>query len=377
MSTIKVSNVQNPSAASAAITLDTNGQATLNGLAYPTSGSLSGRNRIINGAMMVDARNAGAAITPSTGTYGNYCVDRFTFATDGGGRITAQQSSTTPASFSNSSFLTVHTADSSIAAGDQYWVQQYIEGSNFSDLAFGSASAQAFTLSFWVRSSVTGTYSVAFRNDAGNRSYVATYNINAANTFEYKVITVAGDTAGTWLTNNGVGLRVMWDLGSGSSFNGTAGSWQATNLYRTSGSVNWIANAGATFYITGVQLEAGSVATPFERRSYGQELSLCQRYFVKLSEPRGRGAALASSVTRVGGSLPVTMRIAPNISMSGTLSWFDGQNVGTITALATSYSTPESYEFDAGMATGSSAAYRPAILYQGANTGSLSASAEL
>ena len=305
---------------------------------YDSGGSLGFRNRIINGDCRIDQRNNGASVTPATGTYNNYCVDRFPFSTDGGGRVTAQQSSITPAGFPFSLGLTVQTADAAIAAGDQYWLEHRIEGNNFADLAFGSASAQTFTLSFWVRSSVTGTYSVAFRNNAGNRSYVAAYTVNAANTWEQKTITVAGDTTGTWVATNGIGIGILFDLGSGSTFNGTAGSWQTANLYRTSGSVNWISNAGATFYITGVQLEAGSVATPFERRDYGRELAMCQRYLpifnaVTSSDPIGTHSLFTSTAGAAQYTFDVQPRIPPTgLSVVGTIrATIPGNNTWTVT----------------------------------------------
>jgi hypothetical protein len=254
---------------------------TSNGSSAPTwatasSDTVGFKNRIINGAMVIDQRNAGANVSVSS--YG-YVLDRFGFSITGGGVFNVQRSTTAPSGFTNSQALTVTTADSSIAAGDTYQSFHKIEGFNFSDMGFGTANAQTFTLSFWVRSSVTGTYAVGFNNNAFNRSYVATYTINSANTFEYKTITVTGDTSGTWLTDNSIGINISFDLGSGSNFNATAGAWGAGSLSRTSGSVNWIATSGATFYITGVQIEKGSTATSFDYRPYGTELQLCQRYF--------------------------------------------------------------------------------------------------
>jgi hypothetical protein len=290
-------------------------------------GGLGFRNRIINGAMMIDQRNAGASVTPASGTYNNYCVDRFPFSTDGGGgRITAQQSSTVPAGFSNSLSLTVQTVDSSIGSGDQYWLEQRIEGNNVADMGFGTANASTFTLSFWVRSSVTGTYSISLRSTVGSaRSYVATYVINAANTWEQKTITVAGDTSGTWVTTNSTGLQVLWDLGSGSNFQGTAGSWQTANLYRTSGSVNWISNSGATFFLTGVQLEKGSTATSFDYRPYGTEELLCQRYGLRVEQQQNTGDVCGSgSNTNVRFIFPTTMRTAPTASLITAGSWIVG-----------------------------------------------------
>jgi hypothetical protein len=241
------------------------------------------RNRIINGAMEIDQRNAGASVTINT-TSDAYSVDRFLGAGQAAdGVFTLQQSTTAPAGFKNSLVATVTTADASIGAAQYYLIAQKIEGFNCSDLAFGAASAKTVTLSFWVRSSVTGTFSGALANGAYNRSYPFTYTISSANTFEYKTVTIAGDTTGTWLTDNGIGLRIYWNLGSGVDNTGTAGAWVGAGNIGADSTVALISTLNATFYLTGVQLEVGSVATPFERRLYGQEVALCQRYFCKSS----------------------------------------------------------------------------------------------
>jgi hypothetical protein len=176
---------------------------------------------------------------------------------------------------------TVTTADASIGSTQRYLIQQRIEGFNVADLGWGTASAQSVTISFWVRSSVTGTFGGSLRNSAGDRSYPFSYTISAANTFEYKTITVAGDTTGTWLTDNSAGIFLTFSLGAGSSLKGTANTWAASSFWAATGSVDLISTLNATFYITGVQLERGSVATSFDFRSIGQELLLCQRYYEK------------------------------------------------------------------------------------------------
>jgi hypothetical protein len=280
MSTIKVSNVQHGSAAAAAITLDANGQATLNGLAYPTSGSLSGRNRIINGDMRIDQRNAGASMTATTAA--EYSLDRWRTISSASSKFSVQRNAgsvTPPAGFTN--YLGVTSlAATTVASGDYYLLDHRIEGFNVADLAFGTANAATVTLSFWVRSSLTGTFGGALTNN-GARSYPFTYSISAANTWERKTITIAGDTAGTWATDNTAGMTTTFALGVGSTYKGTAGAWAGATYWSASGAVDLVSTNGATFYLTGVQLEAGSVATPFERRSYGQELALCQRYYEK------------------------------------------------------------------------------------------------
>lgn len=243
------------------------------------------KNRIINGAMQIDQRNAGAAKTSLTS---QYLVDRWIFAADVGGKFTFQQnygSVTPPAGFSNYSGF--YVASAYTPSGNEISVyQQAIEGFNFADLAWGTASAASVTLSFWVRSSLTGTFGGAFRNSAATRSYPFSYTISAANTWEQKSITITGDTSGTWIgATNGTGVYLDFDLGSANgAYRGTANAWATTtgNGYiGVTNSVQVVANAGATFYITGVQLEKGSTATSFDYRPYGTELALCQRYYEK------------------------------------------------------------------------------------------------
>ena len=234
-------------------------------------------NRLINSDMRIDQRNSGAAVTATLGAYG---VDRWLPQENNGSTVTAQQSTTSPAGFTNSLLLTASTGATSTSV-QVTRVQQRIEGLNTSDLAWGTANAQTVTVSFWVRSSVTGTYCFGFMNSAQDRAYAAEYSISVADTWEYKTITIAGDTSGTWLTTNGIGINCLWDLGSGSDYNQTGGSWSGTNDWKTSNQVNWVGNTGATFYLTGVQLEKGSTATDFEYVDYGRQLQMCQRYYEK------------------------------------------------------------------------------------------------
>ena len=310
--------------------------ATINGMT-PTADSLQGfRNRIINGDMRIDQRNAGASVSFNSSS--NLPVDRWkTYNTVGSGS-TAQRSTTAPAGFNNSILFTVGTGASPSAA-DECRFFQPIEGFNVADLGFGTASAQSVTISFRVRSSITGTYALNLRNDAGNRSYVATYTIDAANTWETKTVTIVGDTSGTWATDNSTGIMLRFDLGSGSNANTTAGAWQAGNFGRTSACVSWIATSGATFYITGVQLEAGSVATPFERRPYGTELQLCQRYFTTFLgqstySRAGVGVGVGTTSVTIGVSLPVPMR-ATTLTSTGPLGIYNGSSgVISVTSLS-------------------------------------------
>ena len=313
------------------------------------------RNRIINGAMMIDQRNAGAASSsPAAGS--GYLVDRFLYSASQTSKFTAQQnqgSVTPPSGFINYQGLTSSSAYS-IASGDYFLVGQLIEGLNIADLGWGTASAAPVTLSFWVRSSLTGTFGGVFSNSASNRSYPFTYTISSANTWEQKTITVAGDTSGTWLTTNGIGIKVWFGLGVGSTYSGTAGSWSGSSYLSATGATSVVGTNGATFYITGVQLEAGTTATPFENRLYGTELALCFRYFRQYSAASNPltnamiGYGLASSSTQIyrwGFMMDVSMRAYPTINFSSGVACWAGSNVPAATA-STSYSNPNYVDMD-------------------------------
>jgi len=257
--------------------------ATINSFT-PTVSNMAGRNRIINGDMRIDQRNAGASVTNVVGPL--YSIDRFwTFGTQAS-KFTAQRNAggvTPPVGFTNYLGITSSGAYS-VSSSDFFQLYQSIEGFNTADFGWGTASAQTVTLSFWVRSSLTGTFGGSLLNGASNRVYPYSYNISAANTWEQKTVTIPGDTSGTWLTDNGAGIYLGFNLGSGSAHSGTAGLWSSTAYRAPTGATSVVGTSGATFYITGVQLEAGSVATPFEHRQYGQELVLCQRYYEKSYE---------------------------------------------------------------------------------------------
>ena len=231
------------------------------------------RNKIINGKMDIAQRGTSFAAIAA----GAYSADRWGFGNTSAAVLTASQQADGPNyDFPNSLRFAVTTADAAIAAGDQSTVGQVIEGYNVRDLV-----GRSFTLSFWVRSSKTGTHCVSFRNSTPDRSYVAEYTINVANTWEFKTVTVAGGlpTAGTWDWANGAGLRVSWALAAGSTYQAAAGAWQAGNFLVTANQVNCLDTVGNIFAITGVQLEIGATATPLEHRAYGLELSLCERFF--------------------------------------------------------------------------------------------------
>jgi len=312
-----------------------------------TNSSLGFRNRIINGDMRIDQRNAGAAITP---TDGQFTVDRWKASLNVASKFSLQRSTIAPAGFTNS-LLVTSLSSYTVGAGEVTGVMHMIEGFNTADFGWGAAGAQTVTLSFWVRSSLTGTFGGSLRNSASNRSYPFSYTIIAANTFEYKTITIAGDTSGTWLTDNGTGLMLYIALGVGATFSASAGSWQTGNFVSVPSATSVVGTNGATFYITGVQLEAGSVATPFERRPYGTELSLCERY-CETSYPAGVAPGTVNSigiiaVRSVGndGFIPIRYRTkkraSPTITVyspaTGSAGVFRNIDIGADVAASLAY----------------------------------------
>jgi hypothetical protein len=321
--------------------------ATINSVT-PNVNNVLGKNRIINGNMMIDQRNAGASVTPTTDQ--TYTIDRW-MTRIGVGRFSIVQSSTSAVNFPTSALLTV-TTTSAPSSTEIYGLEYRVEGYNIADLNFGTANAQSITISFQVRSSLIGTYCVSLRNSGATRSYVAEFTINTANTFETKTVTIPGDTSGTWLTTNGQGFLFNVCLGTGSTRKGTAGSWQGSNIVATTNQVDWINTSGATFYITGVQLEAGSSATEFEHRPYGTELALCQRYYQQITYAGSTIYYLigtAYNATNIYSmnvySLPVTMRSAPTFSTTGTFVLADGlgANPPASTLTFSSMSMPNSF----------------------------------
>lgn len=348
VATLKTTIIQEPSSATANMTLDTAGNVTgganlvATGMPYGSSSFL--RNRIINGNMVIDQRNAGASFTPTDQTYS---LDRWKCRLSQASKYTVQQNAgsvTPPSGYKNYLGVTVAAAANvTIGAGDFFAVEQILEGYNISDLDFGLSTAKAFTISFWVRSSVTGTYGGALNNSAENRPYGFTYTISAANTWEQKSITITADTAGTWLSTNGIGLYVIFNLGTGSTYgSATNGSWvSGATQFTPSGCATPITTNSATFYITGVQLEQGSVATPFERPLYSKQLADCQRYYQVLGWQTGStwpsigGVFTAASQTIDATFMnPVQMRAQPTTTVNGT-TWNKSGNNGIPTALGT------------------------------------------
>ena len=282
------------------------------------SGNPNFRNRIINGDMVIDQRKNGSAVTVNDyATF--FSVDRFKLlGQSSDGVFTAQRSSTAPTNFLNSLLITVTTADASLTSSQEYTVRQDIEGYNITDLNFGTANAKTITLSFWVRSSVTGAFGGCFKNNNDTRTNPFSYTINSANTWEYKTITITGDTSGTWQTTNSTGLSILWSLGVGTGLKGTAGTWSGSSFYAPTGSVNLISTNGATLYITGVQLEAGTSATDFEFLPIDVNLQRCERYYQLLQGMNGSGET-STSVTQ-SLSYKTQTRATPTISQLGVIT---------------------------------------------------------
>ncbi|NDB60919.1 hypothetical protein EB001_21110 [bacterium] len=405
MSTIKVNAIQHTTANASNMTLFANGNVamttanttlTVGNTTISNSGiSVAGaainplatgmRNKFINGDMRVDQRYSGSANTINTGA-SQYILDRWAFNNGSGtGVYTVRQmdsantsasnyeSGSAPPGFINSFKMTVTTANTTTSSSSYAGFWQPVEGLTITDLDWGKSTAKPVTLSFWVKSNITGQFSWAIFNYNSTRVYPASVTINSANTWEYKSFTIPGDTTGTWLTNNSVGLYFqLWPV-LGSSYLTSSAGWNASALYGITGQTNWAATVGNTFYITGVQLEAGAVATPFEWRHYGHELALCQRYLPAFRYD-GIGATAYVNMCSMYSTgttglihlfLPVTTRVPPTgITTSGasTFSISDGDSGAALTALTFSAATDKnmSLNFSVGSAR---TAFRPHHMY--------------
>jgi hypothetical protein len=337
------------------------GALTIGTTSLGAGNASSFKNRIINGAMVIDQRNAGASVANAVGA--NYFLDRWQVATAQASKMTIQQNAgsvTPPVGFSNYLGLTVTSAYTA-GASDYYLFAQKIEGFNASDLGFGTANAKTVTISFQVRSSLTGTFCAALQNAAGNRTYIFNYTISSADTWTTITQTIVGDTSGTWGSGNSSWGELKFDLGSGSDYQtSTVGSWVATGAFTTASAVKFVANASATFYITGVQLEVGSTATSFDYRPYGTELALCQRYFQGTTNANdgnnyyyGSGSNLTSSIAYTTYQFLVSMRTSPTLTSSGTFFIRAGGNNEQVTSvsLVASTTTTAGVNFTVGGAT--------------------------
>jgi hypothetical protein len=302
------------------------------------TGGFAFRNRIINGAMMIDQRNAGAVMTGNDNTYS---LDRWKNIATQSAKFTVQQTpSATESGYATrvnagfSNYLAVTSSSAySVLTGDYFCIRQLIEGFNIADLGWGTANAKTITLSFWVYSSLTGTFGGNLTNGTAARSYPFSYTVSSANTWTQISITIAGDTSGTWSTTNSGGLLVSFGLGAGATYSGTANTWAGTYYNQPTSTVSVVGTNGATFYITGVQLEKGSTATSFDYRPYGTELALCQRYF----ETLGVYVSTSAWATIVNSAAPkVVKRATPTLSVtnfgagSGAVFTWSAPSVGDV-----------------------------------------------
>ena len=296
------------------------------------------KNRIINGAMVIDQRNAGASVTPANA---QYTLDRWFFSLSQASKLTCQQNAgsvTPPVGFTNYLGVTSSSAYT-VGSSELFLLRQAIEGFNVADLGWGTANAKTVTLSFQVYSSLTGTFGGSIFNSASNRFYPYSYSVPVANTWTTINITIAGDTSGTWLTTNGIGINVSFSLGAGATVSGTAGSWGSTTYWSATGATSVVGTSGATFYITGVQLEVGSSATGYEYVNYTSLLSKCYRYYVRYF-PTAGGTLTKNGI---GGVAAATdgqlcfatgaMRTVPTGSFGGSPQIYDFSVNPTITSI--------------------------------------------
>jgi hypothetical protein len=309
-------------------TLDANTQQDL---------GINNKNRIINGNMAIDQRNNGASITFASSVERKYTVDRWGFVYFQNSKFTGQQnlnSITPPAGFAN--YFGLQTAATfTVGTTEVFTLSQLIEGYNVADLNWGSANAKTVTLSFWVQSSLTGTFGGAIGNSNGTRGYPFSYTISSANTWEYKTVTVTGDTSGTWLNTNGSGIRIDFSLATGATYSGTAGAWVGAERYSVTGAVTFGSATNQTFYLTGVQFEVGTQATTFTTAggSYGAELALCQRYY-EVQTAGSDGLTVISAVyagstnNRVWQTFAVLKRATPTISLASGAVWAGALGAG-------------------------------------------------
>jgi hypothetical protein len=360
--------------------------------AYGGTGTTTGyygfKNRIINGAMVFDQRNAGASVTANNSVFG---VDRWKCDMVSSSKGTVQQTPSATetgyatrvaAGFTNYLAFT-SSAATSVGSTDYYSLIQAVEGLNVTDLAWGTSGAKTVTLSFWAYSSLTGTFGGSIQNSAYSRSYPFSYTISSANTWTSISITIAGDQSGTWLTTNGAGLRVRFSLGTGTTFSGTAGAWVGSDIESVTGATSVVGTNGATFYITGVQLEKGSTATSFDYRPYGTELNLCQRYYQRWNTGTAGVAtwaagpvATATKAERMGATLSTPMRSSPTFNYSNA-RLYDGTAAPAVTSISINCCTATNMCVDISASGGGLTVGRTAILIESGSTGYVDFSSEL
>ena len=354
-----------------------------NGGTGTTAGVTGFKNRIINGGMVIDQRYAGASVTNIAGV--GYTLDRWAYYGDQASKFTVQQNAgsvTPPAGYKNYLGVTSLSAYS-VPAGEIYRITQPIEGYNIADLAWGTADAKTVTLSFWVRSSLTGTFGGSLINSTAGYNYPFSYTISTANTWEQKSITIVGPTSGTWQSTTSIGINVIFGLGVGSTYSAAAGAWTTTIINSATGATSVVGTNGATFYITGVQLEVGSTATSFDYRPYGTELALCQRYYFQWDWGNGTQFIGVSGYGNSNAALqlqtPVTMRASPTVAFSNTTvsnwQYYSAGNTWTNTSTLNSFSFNQNIYY-VGMVTDSTGGSRLLRNNSGSNQ-TINISAEL
>jgi len=351
MSKLKVTTISDPDNDNTALTIDSSGNVTASQGFVPST-QLSHRNLIINGDFKVWQRGTSGTTAGNTAYY----TDRFAVTANHSGKFDVAQSTTAPQGFNYSKKLTVNTTKASLSTYDISGIWYKLEGYDAHKLNWGTSNAQDITLSFYVRSSVTGTYSIGIRNTGTyNKSFVSEYTISTADTWERKTINISGETSGTWATTSSGSIEILFSLGTGTGYQSSnLDSWEATSNLSSSNNVNLVATSSATFYITGVQLEVGSVATPFEHRSYGEELARCQRYTVVYNYDTFENTLVFPGMSRSGTTkffhitLPQSMRdVTPSISLTGevrllnhtTSQYKDATDTLTIGGVAPSINT--------------------------------------
>jgi len=327
MSTIKVNAIKNTSTDDGGIAIDNSGHVQVDGVQLPTAGAFSGRNLIINGAQEVDQRGSGSSAI-GTLTNGKYITDRWNVRGEGNTTGQCSQSANVPDGFVNSLLIEVGATAVARSANTNRFIRHNMEGYSMRSLRWGTSAAKAATISFWIKSSLTGTYSFAFFSGSLDQHYATNYTIDTADTWEFKTISVPGPTSGTFRTDNGLALYIQWDLGTGSNYQtSTLNQWASGDKRCSNNAVDFFNTANATLRITGIQFEMGEKVTSFEYRSYGDELARCQRYFCKSYNDGvnpGTNTSIGiksirnySSDARSDHSttcqFPVTMRAAPTV----------------------------------------------------------------
>lgn len=348
MSTLKVTNLQHPSSASANVTLDSSGNADFNGknlagVASVNGGALNSANLVTNGAMTVAQRGV-STTGVGDGTVGYLTVDRFRVQKAGSptARYTMTQDSNAPDGFGSSLKLAVTTADTSVASTSLQYVDQFIEAQNLQQLAYGTSAAKTITLSFYVRCSTAQTFALDLINEDNSRYFNTTYTVSSVDTWERIVITIPADTTSGFNNDNGRGLRVRWTLVAGSDFTGGSVStaWSGTQNTATNHENTWVATLGATWQLTGVMLETGDTATSYPHEDVGTTLSKCQRYFWRFTASSTQYIMIMQCTSSTGAlgmfEFPCSMRTKPTMSVSAASHFQAGTASGSLTSSATS-----------------------------------------